>query len=147
MMKGQLYCWILGIVGAIVIVLVARYFYVPYPMIVNATLAEPFTLQVGDYAQIKSENLTIELYNISDSRCPLGVQCIWAGQVSAAAGITGPNQTETNLSLVLGSGNDILSVKSFDGYSIKLVKVDPYPQANQTTGISDYSAVFVVFRS
>ncbi len=54
---------------------------------VTASLGEPFTLGPGQSASIPGEDLTVRFAEVvSDSRCPAGVTCIWAGEVELPAG-------------------------------------------------------------
>lgn len=41
------------------------------------------TLAPGSKVVISEESLTVELVAVKDSRCPSGVQCVWAGHATA----------------------------------------------------------------
>ncbi len=49
------------------------------PVVSKAT---PFTLKKGEKAYIASKQLTVELTDLADSRCPANVQCVWAGEAT-----------------------------------------------------------------
>ena len=56
---------------------------------IKANLGEKFSLAIGQVASITGENLKIRFKEvIGDSRCPQGVQCIWAGEASSLMEIT-----------------------------------------------------------
>lgn len=66
----------------------------------------------------KVGDLEITLNSIAqDSRCPLGVQCIWAGEVKANITLLGKSKTEAK---VISS---IDKPYSFDGYNISITDV------------------------
>src|SRR3989338_905091 len=59
---------------------------IPSPETVEATLDTPFTLSLSETMQIKIDdayglNLTFTSVE-NDSRCPIGTQCIWAGEAT-----------------------------------------------------------------
>lgn len=84
----------------------------------------------------------IRVAKITDSRCPVGVQCIWAGQAAVDVALsTGPDSARVN-GLYLGQGlgpgtgwhtRDSAAV-TLAGvpYWLHLLAVDPYPSRNGT---------------
>ncbi|MCX8525443.1 hypothetical protein OF897_16125 [Chryseobacterium formosus] len=66
-----------------------------------------------------------------DSRCPQGTQCIWAGV--AVANVEVMSTTSRPMTLQFSTtevnGKDYHTTQSFNGYKISLVKVTPYPTA------------------
>lgn len=78
-----------------------------------------------------------------DSRCPKGVNCVWAGvarvklEVSKAGGkscVFEVNTNEKNKPAV------------FDGLEIRLEKLDPYPSNGRTIDADEYVATFSIQR-
>jgi len=48
---------------------------------IKTSLDSSFQLTHNQTAIIESENLSIKFVNVAeDSRCPVGVQCVWPGQ-------------------------------------------------------------------
>lgn len=46
----------------------------------TVSLDQPFEIKVGKTVQVAGEGLSISFEGVpSDSRCPVGVQCVWAG--------------------------------------------------------------------
>jgi len=108
---------------------------------INANLNAEFQLKFNQTAVIRSEALEIKFLNITeDSRCPSDVVCIWAGQATAIIGILKGDRNLGNFNLTIGA-NENLAVKNFDGYSIKLIKVEPYPISTLKIELSEYTAV------
>ncbi|HVS79813.1 MAG TPA: hypothetical protein VHF05_02450 [Candidatus Paceibacterota bacterium] len=92
-----------------------------------STMGTVRTLGVGDSAAW--DNLTIKLNSVdSDSCCPEGVDCIWAGNVTATLAITqnGAESTEK-----IDSTKSLL----YKGYAISIESVSPKP----TQGEKDFS--------
>jgi hypothetical protein len=55
----------------------------------TATLDHPFKLSVNQVASIEQTDLNICFAEVTeDSRCPLHVKCIWAGQLSVLVDAT-----------------------------------------------------------
>lgn len=115
---------------------------------VISKLNEPFNLKVNQTASIASENIEIKLINVSeDSRCPVGVQCIWQGQVTVNLNLIKNNNTVENFNLTNRSGDENLASKLVDGYQIKVVKVEPYPTNLKKLSPSDYNVTLEISKS
>jgi hypothetical protein len=104
----------------------------------------PFQLKIDQVAFIKSENIKIIFKNVTeDSRCPSDVECIWEGQVTIVINIFMDNQFIGQFNLT-SSGFNGFVIKEFDGYSISLLKVDPYPISTEIIELNDYIVTFNV---
>jgi len=113
--------------------------------LINANLDTPFQLKINQTAFIESENLKIKFWNVTeDSRCPSDVVCVWVGQATVVVNILKNEQNLGDFSLTSRLGNEDLAIKTFDGYSIKLVKVDPYPKSTSKIKLSDYVITLLV---
>lgn len=113
----------------------------------KAKLNTAFKLAMSEKVIFTEANLMLELNEISDSRCPVKVQCIWAGNAKTKLVITGANSEKVSLELCLGQcdiGFKESDIVSFDidneSYSLILNKVDPYPG----TGDATKTAVFIL---
>jgi len=113
-------------------------------------LGTPFQIKAGEKAVIESEKLTLRFTNVTeDSRCPEGVRCIWAGQVSVLANVDVQGNDLGNFTLTLRPGETNLSVKTFGfpyGYTVRLISADlPYgKKAGYKYDPGDYTAKFEV---
>lgn len=88
--------------------------------------------ELGQRVYVDGPHVT-PLAVLEDSRCPQGVQCVWAGQVRINARVElkgGDSQRE--LELTLGK-----PVQIADG-SLELVEVEPDAVANQTIYPEEY---------
>ena len=72
---------------------------------------------------------------IEDSRCPRGVQCVWAGQVRLRTSITTPSG-EHERALTMGQP------QSIGGGTLVLQEVTPQQTAGTPIAPGDYSFVF-----
>lgn len=90
-------------------------------------LEKEFQLGKDGIAFFQSENILIRFSEvIEDSRCPIDVECIWQGRVSIDVNVIKDEQDQGNFILTLGENeNDALHI--FDGFFIRLLKVEPYP--------------------
>jgi len=101
----------------------------------NVNLGQEFNLAPNHSVSIIGEPLNIKFIEVvSDSRCPTGVQCIWAGEVSCLVEIT-LNNSKTQKTITQ-PGSSLVKT-DFNGYMIT-AKVEPYPKANQSIEKEDY---------
>lgn len=115
--------------------------------LINANLDTEFQLKVDQKAVIKSENIEIKFLDVvEDSRCPSDVVCIWAGQTTVAVSVLKSGKNLGNFNLTIGTSEN-LNAKTFNGYSIKLIKLEPYPKSTQKIALSDYAATLIVNKS
>ena len=112
---------------------------------VNAELSEPFTLKIGQSAVLQSENIRVTVWNVTeDSRCPTGVECIWAGQVGGLVHIEKEGRNLGDFNLI---SNQEKSTAIFDGYKIELVEVEPYPIYGKKLEVKDYLVRLIIYRN
>jgi len=118
------------------------------PARIEASLGQEFNLYLGQTVTITGENLEIRFAEvISDSRCPQGVQCIWAGEASCLTYVTRTNPKTTPYKLVLvQSGGSDQADQTFDGHTMRF-NLQPYPVAGTTTPNSEKHLVMTVRRS
>lgn len=101
----------------------------------TADLGQSIVLEPGQKVAINGEPLAISLVKIvSDSRCPKGAKCIWAGEVSSQIEITYQDQTKSMI-LTQSGGSDATS--TFMTYTFAF-SVEPYPELNKTIKAADY---------
>ena len=99
-------------------------------------LGVPFQLGFNQTATT-DQGLLIKFVNMTDSRCPSDVTCIWQGQAKLLLNIKMNNKDFGNFTLI--SGNDKkLTSQTFDHYYVQLMKVEPYPISTKNIHLSDY---------
>jgi len=91
---------------------------------VQARLNEPFQLPKGQVATVPSERLTVRFTNVeSDSRCPMGVQCIRAGEARVHFELRLPGREPEDL--VLATGGARPRYATYGAYDLHLVALEP----------------------
>ncbi|MEM7819315.1 MAG: hypothetical protein QXD48_00620 [Candidatus Aenigmatarchaeota archaeon] len=103
------------------------------------SLNNSFKLKIDQVAIIEGESIKIKFLNITeDSRCPSDVVCVWEGQTTVIVNIMKDNKNLGIFTLTSRSGHPDLAIKNFDRYSIRLIKVEPYPKTTQKIETSHY---------
>jgi len=109
---------------------------------ITASLGQEFTLPVGKTAVIENIDLSIKFIEVfGDSRCPEGVECVWAGEALCRLLFTyAGSPAEMDLTQ---PGGDVVARDYFINYRIDF-KLEPYPQEGQQIAASDYRLVMTV---
>ena len=107
-------------------------------------ILDQFSLKVNQTAS-EPANIAVNLLNVTgDSRCPLGVTCIWQGDVTAVVNVMKNNQDMGNFGLINGLGDKNATAQIAGGYFLHLVKVEPYPSNGTHIPLSNYTATFAL---
>ncbi len=100
------------------------------------------SLKSGREVFVKEAGLKIKFASVvEDSRCPEGVDCIWAGNGKIA--VTVKKGRHRAASFELSTMTEPKSV-TYQGYEIKLVKLDPYPKKDVSVKKEEYVATLAV---
>ncbi|NIF04528.1 hypothetical protein F3J23_03660 [Chryseobacterium sp. Tr-659] len=86
----------------------------------------------GENKFLKEYQMNITFKGVSeDSRCPEGVNCIWAGVAVAQVEVMGTTSRPTilNLATMDHPGRNYHQSADFNGYTITLQDVAPYPKS------------------
>ena len=78
---------------------------------------------------------------IEDSRCPEGVNCIWAGVAKIKIQLRKAGKPEKEFEL---NTNQMDKSITFEGHTIKLLTLTPYPKANMSYRADSYSATLTI---
>ncbi|UCH43402.1 MAG: hypothetical protein JSW16_02350 [Dehalococcoidales bacterium] len=102
-----------------------------------AVLGEESALKIGDSIIIEGEELQIKFLEVTgDSRCPKGVTCIWAGEVSCMVEIK-YQESINRLTLTQPGSTDWPPERSFREYKLAY-HVEPYPVAGAEISEDEY---------
>ncbi|HWO02559.1 MAG TPA: hypothetical protein VNS63_25170 [Blastocatellia bacterium] len=112
--------------------------------IAKVPLNEEFRLKVGHSVVIKGHKLSLRFNAVQDeSRCPTGVQCVWAGNAAVVVEVSKDKNKRVRATL-----NTNTSIKpnelEYKDYKIRLVGLNPYPNADHLTNPKEYEAIFLV---
>jgi len=110
------------------------------PDTIFPNLNEPFEIKVGN-SLVLPDGILITILSVEDSRCPADVLCVWQGEAKVSINVKRASQDLGNLTLTSTTGQEI---QSLDGYSIKLVEVQPYPYSSKVILQSDYVVTLTI---
>jgi hypothetical protein len=108
----------------------------------EASLDQEFTIKAGQQVEIAEANLRITFTSVAeDSRCPVDVQCAWAGNAKLNLEVRRSKKKFISAAL-----NTTLEPREIDykGYKIKLLRVTPERRVNASPEPADYEATIVV---
>ncbi|WP_228445073.1 hypothetical protein [Chryseobacterium indoltheticum] len=90
----------------------------------------------GENKFLPEFQMNVTFKNIAeDSRCPQGTQCVWAGVAVANVELmsTTSRPMTFQFSTAEVKGKDYHKTQSFNGYTISLKELAPYPSAQEGT--------------
>ncbi|HVG46346.1 MAG TPA: hypothetical protein VM890_16500 [Longimicrobium sp.] len=98
------------------------------PPAATAALDQDFRLARGEAAAVGPDRLTVRFAAVvEDSRCPMGVMCIRAGEAKVQLALRAPGAGEDDVIVATEGGQPRYA--SFAGYDVRLVALDP-PRRN-----------------
>ncbi len=108
---------------------------------VQAETGRRFELTVGADAEVAGTHLRLRFLGVADdSRCPLDVQCVWAGNAVVRLRLTGG---EAASDVGLNTGLDPKSAP-YAGYTVVLSGLAPAPRSGTTIPQASYVATLEV---
>lgn len=106
---------------------------------------QEFKLKVGQEMKVKDAGIKVNLKGIvEDSRCPTGVQCIWAGNGKVSVELSKEKNQSTSVELNTSAGP---KSSTYQGYEIRLVSLDPYPKNGVTMAKDAYVVTLKVCKN
>jgi hypothetical protein len=110
----------------------------------EAALGQEFEIKIGQQVSIRSEGLKLSFTQVAeDSRCPEGVQCIWAGNGKIVLRVS---QARRRSSVMRLNTTTDPKQAAYRGYEVKLVGLNPYPKKDAPIRRREYVATLVVTR-
>ncbi|WLE96681.1 MAG: hypothetical protein QTN59_18605 [Candidatus Electrothrix communis] len=102
----------------------------------------PQTVDLQPQASKKvSSDLTIRLTSVlEDSRCPTDVQCAWEGNSEIMLELSGGDLETVHLN----TGAQFPRTEVYNGYTITLQELKPYPTEGTSIGENEYTAVLSI---
>lgn len=77
---------------------------------------------------------------VSDSRCPKGVSCVWAGEARVLVDIYEDGKFKEQKTLIINGNNISLDLSFGDhNYALSAPQLYPYPTANSAISKGDYT--------
>jgi hypothetical protein len=107
-------------------------------------LDRAFTLDAGQTVSVDDAELSIRFVRVTaDSRCPVNVQCVWAGNGQIEIEARDDVETVTlALNTMEGATETVVGQ-----YRIQLVALDPPPLAGQNIPAANYRATLKVTKT
>ena len=105
-------------------------------------LGEEFKIKNGQEVVVRGEKLRITFSSVfRESRCPIGVDCVWVGNAAIAIEVAKRNKKQ-----VVAMLNTLLEPREigYRGFKIRLVALSPYPKFNEPIDPKDYEATIIV---
>ena len=103
------------------------------------------TLEVKAAEVVTIDELRITFEGVSeDSRCPTGVQCVWAGDAAATFTLEKPPAAAQQHTLHTSGRYERQT--NYDNFTIGLEDLKPYPKQGADIAPGDYRATLVVTR-
>ena len=104
-------------------------------------LGQPFELRAGSSAAVEGGLQIIFERVPSDSRCPMDALCIRAGEALVALTLSQDGRDAVGRELRTDGAT---SETTYQGYSIKLIALAPYPRSDRQILPEDYVATLAV---
>ena len=112
----------------------------------KVSLGQEFTLPVGQSATVSGEDLAVKFEAVTtDSRCPRGVYCIWAGEARCELKVCYKGETSTVTLKEMG-GTDGFTQTTFKDLKISF-KLTPYPEAGHHPEPGEYKLVMSIVKA
>lgn len=106
-------------------------------------LGTPFLLAPGEQYNCLDCDVSVSFTKVvSDSRCPLDVDCVWAGMAEVEVSVEIEGASHTILLATAGENNRI----ALGGYLFSLGEVSPYPTLQNPIAQKDYRITLTVTR-
>jgi hypothetical protein len=117
--------------------------------LIVAQVNREFKIDLNETAILPDENIWVKFNEVTeDSRCPINVQCIWAGRAKIVVNIWKDSQNIGDFVLTTGSGSPALAVENFaTNYNIKCIDLQPAPISGSKTQKLAYSAALVISKT
>jgi hypothetical protein len=109
-------------------------------------LGREFKLKVGRSVTFEGRDLRLRFVSVADdSRCPIGVNCIWAGNaaVSVEVAAKGGREKKT-LTLNTSDREQRPGEGKYGRYTVKLLGLSPQPRDGRKTEPGEYTATLLI---
>lgn len=111
---------------------------------VEARSDKPIKVAVGREKKFSSSKVRVKFVSlVEDSRCPEGVNCVWAGNATIKVSISLPDGSSETFEM-----NTNLGPKgaTFGPYAVNLTDLTPVPKENVRINRNSYTATFTISR-
>lgn len=109
--------------------------------------SSPYTITVSmeKPATIPEEALTVELAGVKDNRCPVEVQCVWAGYAEVALRVSKAGAAAGSVIVgALAPSSNGASARTYGAYRFSLVSLEPGNSMSKPVPQALYRATLIV---
>ncbi|WP_395702144.1 hypothetical protein [Aquabacterium sp.] len=119
------------------------------PMSGVAKASYTVTLRSGQATVIAPESLSLQLTAVTDTRCPIDVMCVWAGQAVATVQVTQAGQPAETVQIGTPAPAEMKlpGDASYRGYRLSLQGLEPAPRSGVQVPLDQYRATVQVDRA
>ena len=111
---------------------------------VEAQTRQQQKIQIHKQKRFSRSNLTVKFVSlVEDSRCPIGTNCIWAGNAKIKVEVSNRGRNKQTFEINTNVGP---KGATYNGYQIELVAFTPVPKENIRINRNGYVATFAVSR-
>ena len=112
----------------------------------TARVGREFEARAGRVVTLDGGALRLRLVRVeSDSRCPVDVDCVWAGNAEVLVEVGGRGwRGRQTLKLDTSAGGERASELRYGRYTIKLVSLSPQPRSSRKIAQGQYRATLLV---
>jgi hypothetical protein len=111
-----------------------------------ARVGREFRIKAGRAVTFAREGLRLRFVRVvADSRCPTGVDCVWAGNAEVVIEVGARNRrVSKTLRLNTNASPERPAEDKYRSYTVKLVELKPYPRTPRKIRQGDYTATLLV---
>jgi len=110
----------------------------------HVRLAQEFKLHVEQRATVDGDGFSLRFVSVAnDSRCPVDVTCVWAGNAEVLVEANAGGST-ASLKLNTLGGDKFPKDGKHQRYTVALVALSPLPRKDRRIKTADYEATFVI---
>ena len=113
----------------------------------TASVGSEFQLGAGRVVTLDGARLSVRFVRVaSDSRCPVDVSCVWAGNAEVLLEVGGSRRGKRTLSLNTNASPERPGEGRYGRYTLKLTGLTPQPRSNQKIAPGRYTATLLVIK-
>ena len=111
-----------------------------------ARVGREFRIRAGRTVTLAREGLRLRFVRgASDSRCPPGVNCVWAGNAEVVVEVgAGNRRVSKTLRLNTNASPERPAEDKYRTYTVKLVELKPYPHSTRKIRQGESTATLLV---
>lgn len=113
-----------------------------------ARVGREFKLKVGQTVTLERGSLRLRFASLaSDSRCPVDVTCVWAGNAEVLVEVAAKGgRGKKSLRLNTNASPERAGEGEYQRYTVKLLELSPRPRSGRKIAAGAYTATLLVVK-